>query len=135
MIIKDGKLPKEFTKEFQTKESFHSYFESLYKQGIEQFLQAELDEHLGYEKHKVSGHNSGNSRNGSFEKTIKSETFGDMVLSIPRDRNGKFEPQIIPKGETMSGKIEEAILGMYARGMTRSDIVEQVKSVYGISVS
>jgi putative transposase len=135
MEIKDGKLPKEFTKEFQTKESFHSYFESLYKQGIEQFLQAELDEHLGYEKHKVEGHNSGNSRNGSFDKTIKSETFGDMVLSIPRDRNGKFEPQIIPKGETMSGKIEEAILGMYARGMTRSDIVEQVKSVYGISVS
>jgi putative transposase len=135
MEIKDGKLPKEFTKEFQTKESFHSYFESLYKQGIEQFLQAELDEHLGYEKHNISGNNSGNSRNGSFDKTIKSETFGDMVLSIPRDRNGKFEPQIIPKGETMSGKIEQAILGMYARGMTRSDIVEQVKSVYGISVS
>ena len=135
MEIKDGKLPKNFTKEFQTKEVFHSYFESLYKQGIEQFLQAELDEHLGYEKHKIEGNNSGNSRNGSFEKTIKSETFGDMVLSIPRDRNGKFEPQIIPKGETMSGKIEDAILGMYARGMTRSDIVEQVKSVYGISVS
>lgn len=135
MEIKDGKLPKDFTKEFQTKESFHSYFEDLYKQGIQHFLQAELDEHLGYQKHKVEGYNSGNSRNGSFDKTIKSETFGDIVLSIPRDRNGKFEPQIIPKGETMSQKIEEAILGMYARGMTRSDIVEQVKSVYGISVS
>jgi len=135
MEIKDGKLPKDFTKEFQTKESFHSYFEDLYKQGIQHFLQAELDEHLGYQKHKVEGYNSGNSRNGSFNKTIKSETFGDIVLSIPRDRNGKFEPQIIPKGETMSQKIEEAILGMYARGMTRSDIVEQVKSVYGISVS
>lgn len=135
MEIKDGKLPKNFTKKFETKEGFHSYFESLYKQGIEQFLQAELDAHLGYEKHKIEGNNSGNSRNGFFDKTIKSETFGDMVLSIPRDRNGKFEPQIIPKGETMSGKIEEAILGMYARGMTRSDIVEQVKSVYGISVS
>ena len=107
----------------------------MYKQGIEQFLQAELDEHLGYEKHSISGNNSGNSRNGSFEKTIKSETFGDLVLNIPRDRNGQFEPQIIPKGETMSGQIEGAILGLYARGMTRSDIVEQVKSVYGISVS
>jgi putative transposase len=135
MEIKDGKLPKDFAKEFTTKDEFHSYFESLYKQGIEQFLQAELDEHLGYEKHNISGNNSGNSRNGSFDKTIKSETFGNMVLSIPRDRNGKFEPQIIPKGETMSSKIEEAILGMYARGMTRSDIVEQVKSMYGISVS
>lgn len=135
MEFKDGILPKNFTKEFKTKETFHSYFESLYKQGIEQFLQAELDEHLGYEKHSISGNNSGNSRNGSFEKTIKSETFGDLVLNIPRDRNGQFEPQIIPKGETMSGQIEGAILGMYARGMTRSDIVEQVKSVYGISVS
>ena len=135
MEIKDGKLPKDFTQKFGTKKEFHSYFESLYKQGIEQFLQAELDEHLGYTKHNISGHNSGNSRNGSFGKTIKSETFGDIVLSIPRDRNGTFEPQIIPKGETMSGKIEEAILGMYSRGMTRSDIVEQVKSVYGISVS
>jgi putative transposase len=135
MEIKDGKLPKDFAKEFTTKEDFHSYFESLYKQGIEQLLQGELDAHLGYEKHKIEGNNSGNSRNGSFPKTIKSETFGDMVLSIPRDRNGKFDPQIIPKGETMSQKIEGAILGMYSRGMTRSDIVEQVKSVYGISIS
>ena len=135
MEIKDGKLPKDFKTKFDTKESFHSYFESLYKQGIEQFLQAELDAHLGYEKHNIEGNNSGNSRNGSFPKTIKSETFGDLVLNIPRDRNGAFEPQIIPKGETMSQKIEDAILGMYARGMTRSDIVEQVKSIYGISVS
>ena len=135
MEIKDGKLPKDFAKNFETKESFHSYFESLYKQGIEQLLQGELDAHLGYQKHKKEGYNSGNSRNGSFDKTIKSETFGDMVLKIPRDRNGEFEPQIVPKGETMSQKIEDAIMGMYSRGMTRSDIVEQVKSVYGISVS
>lgn len=135
MEIKEGKLPKDFAKEFTTKEDFHSYFESLYKQGIEQLLQGELDAHLGYEKHKIEGNNSGNSRNGSFPKTIKSETFGDLVLNIPRDRNGKFDPKIIQKGETMSQKIEDAILGMYSRGMTRSDIVEQVKSVYGISVS
>lgn len=135
MEITNGKLPKDFAKTFASKEDFHSYFESLYKQGIEQILQGELDAHLGYEKHNTDGYNSGNSRNGSFEKTIKSETFGDLVLKIPRDRNGDFDPQIIPKGETMSQKIEEAILGMYSRGMTRSDIVEQVKSVYGISVS
>ena len=135
MEIKDGKLPKDFAKEFSNKDDFHSYFESLYKQGIEQLLQGELDAHLGYEKYNPEGYNSGNSRNGSFEKTIKSETFGDLVLKIPRDRNGDFDPQIIPKGQTMSLKIEEAILGMYSRGMTRSDIVEQVKSVYGIAIS
>jgi transposase-like protein len=136
MIIKeDGKLPKDFAKQFKTKEDFHSYFQELYKQGIEQLLQGELDAHLGYEKHKTEGYNTGNSRNGSFPKTVKSETLGDMVLRIPRDRNSEFEPQLIPKGETMSQKIETAILGMYGRGMTRSDIVEQVKEVYGISVS
>ena len=135
MEIIDGKLPKDFAKEFGTKDDFHSYFESLYKQGIEQILQGELDAHLGYDKHTTEGYNTGNSRNGSYSKTIKSETFGDMVLKIPRDRNGEFEPQIIPKGETMSQKISDAILGMYSRGMTRSDIVEQVKMVYGISVS
>lgn len=135
MEIIDGKLPKDFAKEFNTKDDFHSYFENLYKQGIEQLLQGELDAHLGYDKHTTEGYNTGNSRNGSYSKTIKSETFGDMVLKIPRDRNGEFEPQIIPKGETMSQKIADAILGMYSRGMTRSDIVEQVKMVYGISVS
>jgi len=135
MEIIDGKLPKDFAKEFNTKDDFHSYFENLYKQGIEQLLQGELDAHLGYGKHSTEGYNTGNSRNGSYPKTIKSETFGNMILKIPRDRNGEFEPQIIPKGETMSQKIEDAILGMYSRGMTRSDIVEQVKTVYGISVS
>ena len=127
-------LPNDFNENFKTKESFETYFEQLYKQGIEQLLKGELDAHLGYEKHNSEGYNTGNSRNGFFPKTVKSEKFGDMVLQIPRDRNGNFDPQIIPKGETMSQKIEDAILGMYSRGMTRSDIVEQVKSVYGISV-
>lgn len=135
MDIQDGKLAKDFTKKFKDKEAFDSFFQSLYKQGIEQLLQGELDAHLGYEKHTVEGYNTGNSRNGFFPKTIKTESFGDMVLKIPRDRKGEFDPQLIPKGETMSQKIEDAILGMYGRGMTRSDIVEQVKTVYGISVS
>lgn len=135
MDIQDGKLAKDFTKKFKDKEAFDSFFQSLYKQGIEQLLQGELDAHLGYEKHTVEGYNTGNSRNGFFPKTIKTESFGDMVLKIPRDRKGEFDPQLIPKGETMSQKIEDAILGMYGRGMTRSDIVEQIKTVYGISVS
>ncbi|AWG26015.1 hypothetical protein FK004_12665 [Flavobacterium kingsejongi] len=134
-MIEDGKLPKDFAKQFKNKEDFHTFFQDLYKQGIEQLLQGELDAHLGYEKHNIDGYNTGNSRNGSFSKNIKSETLGNMVLAIPRDRNGEFEPQVIGKGQSMSEKIEDAILGMYSRGMTRSDIVEQVKEVYGISVS
>jgi putative transposase len=128
-------LPKDFFKQFKNKEQFHSFFNSLFKQGVEQMLQAELDEHLGYEKHSTEGYNSGNSRNGSYQKKVKTDSLGDMVLSIPRDRNGEFTPALIPKCQRMSDKLEEAIIGMYSRGMTTSDISDQVKEVYGVDVS
>jgi putative transposase len=128
-------LPKDFFKQFKNKEEFHSFFNQLFKQGVEQMLQGELDEHLGYEKHSPDGHNSGNSRNGSYKKRVKTESLGDMVLSIPRDRNSEFSPQLVPKGQRMSDKLEEVIIGMYGRGMTTSDISEQVKEVYGVDVS
>src|SRR5690606_28091464 len=128
-------LPKDFFKQFKNKEEFHSFFNNLFKQGGEQMLQAELDEHLGYEKHSKAGHNSGNSGNGSYSEKVKTESLGDMVLNIPRDRNSEFSPQLIPKGQRMSDKLEEAIVGMYSRGMTTSDISDQVKEVYGVEVS
>lgn len=128
-------LPKNFFKQFKSKEDFHLFFNTLFKQGVEEMLKAELEEHLGYEKYSKEGHNSGNSRNGYYSKTVKTASLGDMVLNIPRDRNSEYEPQLIPKGQRMSDKLEEAIIGMYSRGMTTSDISEQVKSVYGIDVS
>lgn len=128
-------IPKDFFKQFKSKEEFHSFFNSLFKQGVEEMLKAELDEHLGYQKHSKEGHNSGNSRNGSYLKKVKTESLGDMILNIPRDRNSEFEPQLIPKGQRMSDKLEEAIIGMYSRGMTTADISDQVKEVYGVDVS
>lgn len=128
-------LPKDFFKQFKNKEEFHSFFNDLFKQGVEEMLQAELDEHLGYQKYAKEGNNSGNSRNGTYSKKVKTESLGDMVLNIPRDRNSEYAPQLIPKGHRMSDKLEEAIIGMYSRGMTTSDISEQVKSVYGVQVS
>jgi len=128
-------MPKDFFKQFKCKEDFHSFFNDLFKQGVEEMLKAELDAHLGYEKHSKDGYGTGNSRNGSFSKTIKTDNLGDMVLNIPRDRNGEFEPQLIPKGQRMSDKLEEAITGMYSRGMTTSDICQQVKEIYGVDVS
>ena len=128
-------IPKDFFKQFKNKEEFHSFFNDLFKQGVEEMLKAELDAHLGYEKHSKEGYGTGNSRNGSFSKTIKTDNLGDMVLNIPRDRNGEFEPQLIPKGQRMSDKLEEAITGMYSRGMTTSDICEQIKEIYGVDVS
>jgi putative transposase len=128
-------IPADFFKQFKSKEDFHSFFNDLFKQGVEEMLKAELEAHLGYEKHSKEGYGSGNSRNGSFSKKIKTDNLGDMVLNIPRDRNGEFEPQLIPKGQRMSDKLEEAITGMYSRGMTTSDICDQVKEIYGVDVS
>ena len=128
-------FPKGFFKQFKSKETFQEYFNSLFKQGIEEMLQSELDEHLGYAKHNIEGYNTGNSRNGTFQKTVTTENVGKVVLNIPRDRNGNFEPQIIPKGQTISSKIEDAILGMYSRGMTTSDVRHQVEDIYGLEIS
>ena len=128
-------LPKDFFKQFKSKEDFHSFFNDLFKQGVEEMLQAELDEHLGYQKYSKEGNNSGNSRNGTYSKKVKTESLGDMVLNIPRDRNSEYSPRLIPKGQRMSDKLEEAIIGMYSRGMTTSDISEQVKNIYGVQIS
>jgi putative transposase len=128
-------FPKDFFKQFKNKEEFHSFFNGLFKQGVEEMLQAELDEHLGYEKYSSEGRGTGNSRNGAYKKKVKTESLGDLALNIPRDRNSEFEPQLIPKGQRMSDKLEEAIIGMYSRGMTTSDISDQVKEVYGLDVS
>lgn len=128
-------LPKNFFKQFKSKEEFQEFFQDLFKQGVQEMLQGELDEHLGYEKHSPDGYNTGNSRNGSSKKKVKTETLGDIVLNIPRDRKSTFEPQLIPKHERMSDKIEQVIIGMYSRGMTTRDIEDQVKEIYGVEVS
>ena len=128
-------VPKDFFKQFKSKEEFQEFFQNLFKEGVQEMLQGELDEHLGYEKHSPEGYNTGNSRNGSSKKKVKTETLGDMVLNIPRDRKSTFEPQLIPKHERMSDKIEQVIIGMYSRGMTTRDIEDQVKEIYGVEVS
>jgi putative transposase len=133
--MESNKLPKDFFKQFKNKEEFQSFFQDLFKQGVEEMLKGELDEHLGYEKHSPEGHHSGNSRNGYSKKKVKSESVGDLVLNIPRDRQSTFEPRVVPKHERMSDKIEQSIIGLYSRGMSTRDIEEQVKEIYGIDVS
>ena len=81
---------------------------NLFSGTLEKMLEAELDEHLGYDKHSVVGNNSGNSRNGYGKKTIKSE-WGESEIAIPRDRNGTFEPQLIKKRQTRTDDIEARI--------------------------
>lgn len=101
---------------------------------VERALQAELTTHLGYEKHEIKGHNSGNSRNGASAKLIKGE-FGQAEIAIPRDRAGTFEPQLIQKGQTRFEGFDDKILSMYARGLTTRDIQAQLQELYGVEVS
>lgn len=90
---------------------------------------------LAAKKHTKEGYNIGNNRNGSFSKTMAIENVGQVVLNIPRDINAQFEPRIIAKGQTISSKIEEAILGMYNRAMKTADVCNQVKDIYGLDIS
>jgi transposase-like protein len=101
---------------------------------LERALQAEMTHHLGYERDDPSGHGSGNSRNGSATKTV-STTNGPVTLTVPRDRNGEFEPQIVPKRARRVGQIDELILSCYARGMSTRDIEAHLFEVYGVKAS
>lgn len=106
----------------------------LTKAVLERALQAELTHHLGYEKHDTSGHGSGNSRNGVTKKTIKGD-FGNAEIEVPRDRNGSFEPMIIPPHARRFTGFDDKILSMYARGMTTRDIQGHLKDIYGVEVA
>ena len=106
----------------------------LTKALIERALQAELTEHLGYNKHAADGRGSGNSRNGTSAKTLKTQQ-GDLPLEVPRDRRGDFEPQLVSKGQRRSGVLDEKIIALYARGLTVSDIQAHLEEMYGTEVS
>lgn len=125
-------LAAELFKGVRTQEEFNSIIGTLMKQGLETVLKAELDAHLGHEKNAAS--QNGNYRNGYSEKTVKG-SIGDVALSIPRDRLSTFEPQFVPKHQRMIDKVEDVIIGLYARGMNTRDIEDQIKEIYGIEVS
>src|SRR5258708_7003918 len=95
---------------------------------------AELDDHLGYVKGDPGGNGSGNSRNGSYDKTVTTAA-GPVRIGVPRDRNGSFEPRIVPKGRRRLGQVDDMILSLYARGMTTRDIQAHLAEVYGPQVS
>lgn len=106
----------------------------LTKAVLERAMQAELTDHLGYEKHDPAGYNSGNSRNGKTTKKLKGD-FGEIDLETPRDRSGSFEPKIVPKHQTRFTGFDDKILSMYARGMTTRDIQAHLEEIYGVEVS
>ena len=113
--------------------------QELFKETIAEFmengLEAELDDELGYSKYDYKNKNTDNSRNGHSEKTLRT-SYGNVELSVPRDRKSEFEPQLLKKNQTsISQDIEEKIISMYAKGMSTEDISDHVRDIYGISVS
>ena len=106
----------------------------LTKALIERALQTELAEHLGHEKHESITNRTGNARNGKSRKTLKGE-FGELSIEIPRDREGSFEPQLIPKHQTRWTGFDEKIISLYSRGMTVREIQTHLAEMYGIDVS
>ena len=135
MQTSQQQLARELAKECRSVDDIHAKLKELFRDTIQEILEIELDNHLGYEKHSVAGNNSGNSRNGySAPKTVKT-SYGETDVKVPRDRNGEFEPQIIKKYQTTLSQIEEQVLSLYAKGMSTRDIEDQMRDLYGIDVS
>jgi len=107
----------------------------LFKDTIQTMMEAELTNQLGYPKNmKILAPGIGNKRNGSYNKKIRT-SFGEAKIDVPRDRNGDYEPQIIPKHQSNTNELERKIISMYGKGMTVSDLNEHLADMYGIEVT
>jgi putative transposase len=107
---------------------------TMFREAVQQMLQAEMDEHLGYEKHSPHSIEFSNSRNGKATKTVKTK-LGEVPIDVPRDRESSFEPQIIPKRKRILEEIEDHVLSLYTHGMSVRDIENHVRELYGIEMS
>lgn len=136
MVIKEEILD-ELLKEYKSPEDLlgkDGLLKELTKRLLEKAMDSELTHHLGYEKYSPAGKKSGNSRNGKSSKKIKGD-FGEIPIEVPRDRNGDFNPQIIPKHQTRFDGFDDKIISMYARGMTTRDIQDHLQEIYGVEIS
>jgi len=122
-------IGKELAKQVKTQKDLSDITGQLMKVVLEQALNSELDEHLGYAKNEKSETRKRNTRNGFSKKTIKGEK-GELEINIPRDREASFEPKVIPKGKTRLEGFEDNILALYARGMTTRDIQGAIRELY-----
>ncbi len=115
-------------------DELYTALRDLFAGTMEEMLKAELDEHLGYEKHDQGMKETTNRRNGSTTKKVRAHA-GEVELNIPRDREGSFEPQAVKKGQSDLSDIQGKVLSMYAKGMSDRDISAIVEDIYGFSVS
>lgn len=132
-----NKLLDELLKDYKDPEDLigkNGIIKQLTKRLVERAMEAELTDELGYPKSSPLGHNTGNSRNGHSSKRIITDD--DQVdIKVPRDRNGKFEPKIIPKNQKRFNGFDDKIISMYSRGMSTHEIQEHLEDIYGVEVS
>lgn len=134
------KVPKEILREYVRSEKFTNTtdimnaMKEMFSSALEEVLQGELDEKLGYDKHERRPDQPQNYRNGSTKRRLKTQ-LGEVEVRVPRDRNGEFEPQIIEKYQRSADGMEDKILSLYAHGMSTRDIQEQIKDLYDIDIS
>lgn len=112
----------------------YTLFKESFKDLLQELLEAEMEASIGYAKNNKAGVDTENKRNGYSPKTVKSQ-YGQFQVDVPRDRNGEFEPMILPKHQRDISGIEEKIISLYGRGMTTRDIHDQLRDLYGIELS
>ena len=119
--------------EIETAQDLSSAIKDLFKDSLQEMMNAEFESSMGYSKYDKKIDKT-NYRNGTSKKTLKSE-FGEFEFSTPRDRNGEFEPKIVPKNKRDVSGIEDKIISLYGRGLSTREINEQIQDLYGIEVS
>lgn len=120
---------------FTSTQDIMECMKGMFADVLEQTLQAEMDNHLGYAHAKrTTAEDKKNYRNGSVKRTMKTQ-LGEVEVNVPRDRNGEFEPHIIGKYQRNADGIEERILSLYAAGMSTRDIRDQIKGLYNVEIS
>jgi len=109
-------------------------YDQLKKRLVERALEGEMTDHLGYEKHATEGRDRGNSRNGRSRKTVKTGD-AELEIEVPRDREGSFDPKLVPKGRRRLPGFDDKVIALYARGLTTRDIQAGLLEIYGVEVS
>ena len=125
-------LNKELLKGFKSETELSNFLKELHSKALEAMLEGELDAHLGYEKHQKS--ESSNARNGKTSKTVKTE-YGQTNIEVPRDREGSFDPIVVPKHQSKSLSVENLVISLYAKGMSVADIEDELHHIYGFKLS
>jgi putative transposase len=133
----NNKLVEELLSKADSSEIFSKdgLFQQLKKQLVSKILEKEMESHIGYSKHAKSAKESDNRRNGSYEKTIIDEEGSTITIDIPRDRDGSYEPMLVPKGVRRFKDFDDKVISLYARGMTVREIQSHLEEIYGTSVS